>query len=213
MLAVIVALALLVSMLAVPGWAEPAESSVPDTVVSSNPVTASGTEIASGYCGGEGDGTNLAWELTEDGTLTISGEGAMADWGHYSYVPWHSYGNDIQTVVIGDSVTTIGTFAFAYRDSLTSVTIGDSVTTIGEGVFCYCDGLASVTIPDSVTTIGEYAFLNCKSLLSVTIPDSVTTIGDEAFFGCAGLTEVTIPASVITIGNRVFLRVTRVRMP
>ena len=36
--------------------------------------------IASGYCGGEGDGTNLSWKLTSDGTLTISGSGAMADY-------------------------------------------------------------------------------------------------------------------------------------
>ena len=36
--------------------------------------------LASGYCGGEGDGTNLTWKLTDDGVVTISGLGAMADY-------------------------------------------------------------------------------------------------------------------------------------
>ena len=35
--------------------------------------------VEQGYCGGEGDGTNLTWILTDDGVLTISGSGAMAD--------------------------------------------------------------------------------------------------------------------------------------
>ena len=35
--------------------------------------------VDSGYCGGEGDGTNLTWTLDSAGTLTISGKGKMND--------------------------------------------------------------------------------------------------------------------------------------
>ena len=91
---------------------------------------------------------------------------------------------------ISDSVTEIGTGAFAGCYDLTSVTIPDSVTTIGGSAFCDCRSLTSITIPNSVTTIEEWAFYGCSSLTSVTIPDSVTTIGHYAFCDCYSLTSV-----------------------
>ena len=75
-------------------------------------------------------------------------------------------------------------------DELTSVVIPDSVTTIVEYAFAYCDNLTSVTIGDSVTTIVEYAFYNCPNLTSVTIGDSVTTIGENAFAYCDALRQI-----------------------
>jgi hypothetical protein len=70
-------------------------------------------------------------------------------------------------VVIGDSVTSIGSNAFAYCYSLTSVVIGDGVTSIGEQAFYYCYSLTSVVIGDSVTSIGSDAFNFCYNLTSV----------------------------------------------
>ena len=111
---------------------------------------------------------------------------------------------NIRSVVIPDSVTTIGDSAFSDCDSLTSVTIPDSVTTIGRTAFGSCGRLTSITIPDSVTMIGNQAFYLCYNLTSVTIPDSVTTIGSGVFSGCYNLTNVTIPDSVTTIGGSAF---------
>ena len=108
------------------------------------------------------------------------------------------------TVVIPNSVTSIGERAFYDCSSLTSITIPDSVTSIKKNAFFYCTGLTGITIPDSVTNIGEYAFYDCRSLTSITIPDSVTSIGDWAFCGCIGLTSITIPDSVTSIGGYAF---------
>ena len=110
----------------------------------------------------------------------------------------------ITAVIIPDSITTIGGYAFYNCDSLTSVTIPDSVTTIGDYAFYRCRSLTSVTIGNGVTTIGSNAFENCSSLTSVTIPNSVTTIGDLAFSGCRSLTSVTIGNGVTTIGSNAF---------
>ena len=104
---------------------------------------------------------------------------------------------------------------------LTSVIIPNSVTTIGEYAFNNCTGLTSVTIPASVTTICEGVFKSCTGLTSVTIPNSVTTIGDWAFNECTGLATLNFnaincsdfvygyhpfnrcPISTITIGDSV----------
>ena len=110
----------------------------------------------------------------------------------------------LNTIVIPNSVTTIGNGAFAWCRGLTTVTIGNSVTTIGYRVFASCTGLTEVSIPNSVTSIGSSAFSNCRGLKTVTIGNSVTTIGNWAFASCTGLTEVSIPNSVTTIGDGAF---------
>jgi len=99
-------------------------------------------------------------------------------------------------VHLGNSVTSIGSYAFRYN-SLTSVTIPNSVTTI-DGAAFQSNSLTSVTIPNSVTGIGNLAF-GYNSLTGVTIPNSVTSIGSYAFRSNQ-LTGVTIPNSVTSIG-------------
>ena len=147
---------------------------------------------------------NLTWKLYEDGTLTISGTGAMKNYD-YNDNPSPVYNNsNVKKVVIEDGVTSIGNSAFNECISLTSITIPDSVTSIGTYAFSGCRSLTSITIPDSVTSIGAYAFQSCSNLTSITIPDSVTSIGASAFNSCSGLTSITIPDSVTSIGNFAF---------
>ena len=106
--------------------------------------------------------------LTDDGTLTISGTGAMANYSSFT-APWSTPRAFITVVIIEDGVTTIGSYAF-----------------------WGCTGLTSVTIPNSVTRIRNSAFSGCTGLTSVTIPNSVTTIGSEAFYECTGLRTISI---------------------
>ena len=89
-------------------------------------------------------------------------------------------------------------------EEVRDLVIPNSVTSIGNYAFEYCSGLTSVTIPNSVKSIGHYAFYGCRDLTSVTIGNSVTSIGGYAFYGCNGLTSVTIPNSVTSIGNEAF---------
>jgi len=100
-------------------------------------------------------------------------------------------------------VESIGDYAFSSCTSLTVITIGNSVTSIGEYAF-QDSGLTTITIGNSVTDIGEGAFSNCFSLTSFTIPNSVTSIGNGAFSNCFNLTSITIPSSVTSIGNGAF---------
>ena len=155
-----------------------------------------------GTCGAEGD--NLTWALSCDGVLTISGKGAMADYESSSDVPWIDYRSDIQSLVIEEGVTSIGTGAFYDCRALTSIAISNSVTSIGFQAFGECIGLSSVTIPNSVKSIGDYAFIVCESLTSVKIGNGVTSIGESAFQQCTSLSSVTLGNSVKTIGTSAF---------
>ena len=110
----------------------------------------------------------------------------------------------LNTIVIPNSVTSIGTNAFSFCRGLTKVSIPNSVKTIEFRAFEGCTGLKTVTIGNSVTTIGESAFYSCTSLTEVSIPNSVTSIGSGAFEDCSGLKTVTIGNSVTTIGDGTF---------
>ena len=110
--------------------------------------------------------------------------------------------SSLTSLVIPDSVTNIGDYAFSGCRSLTDIVIHDSVTSIGNNAFWNCRSLTGIVIPDSVTSIGKSAFKNCISLKSLEIPDSVTSIGDGAFCGCKSLESLVLPESVGNIiGN------------
>ena len=98
-------------------------------------------------------------------------------------------------------VTSIGSEAFSYNKGLTSVIIPNSVKTIGPSAF-EDSGLTSVTIPNSVTSIGRRAFYKCH-VESMTIPNSVKTIGGSAF-SSSGLKSITIGNGVTRIDGDAF---------
>ena len=75
--------------------------------------------VASGYCGGEGDGKNLTWTLDSDGVLTISGTGKMKDYStkNNQGAPWRprhldSVFSSMKEIRILDGVESVGNYAF-----------------------------------------------------------------------------------------------------
>jgi hypothetical protein len=135
------------------------------------------------------------------------------------------YCSDLTSVIIPNSVKSIGKEAFKRCSGLTSINIPNSVKSIGESAFSCCSGLTSleipygityltgfdnctsltsITIPNNVTRIGVSAFAACKGLTSIIIPNSLTEIGANGFSGCSGLTSVNIPNSVTVIGESAF---------
>jgi hypothetical protein len=119
-------------------------------------------------CNTEGVVGLLSWKM-DDGTLTVSVEGAMPDYSNRdNHVPWYCYRPYIQRLVIESGVTGIGNYAFAQCDALVSVTVPNSVTGIGFSAFDHCYSLVSAVIGSRVTSIGEWAFSGCYALMSVT---------------------------------------------
>ena len=132
-----------------------------------------------------------------------------------------------QSITIGDTVESIGNYAFYQARKVETLNLGSGLLTIGIQAFLELNALKNLSIPDSVTSIGDYAFVaaislesltlgsglttipiqlfyNAISLESLTIPDSVTTIGDQAFYNTHALTSLTIGSGVTSIGIQAF---------
>ena len=123
-------------------------------------------ERGHGTCGAEGK--NLTWTLSCDGTLTISGSGAMRHfWDYAADIPWWNYRGSIQRIVIEEGVTTIGNHAFVQCSNLTSVSLPNTLTAISYLAFGHCIGLPSLTIPSSVTSMADMFIHNTQSLTDV----------------------------------------------
>lgn len=83
----------------------------------------------------------LTWTLTEDGVLTITGEGPMPDYrdgGTSETPPWYPHVNRISSLTIGEGVTRIGDYAFMLCSFVTKVVIPESVTSMGDWAFSKC---------------------------------------------------------------------------
>lgn len=105
----------------------------------------------------------------------------------------YHYGDEqrkLESIIIPDSVTRIGEYAFDACSQLTSIIIPNSVTQIGRGAFAYCSQLTSIVLPINITAIEDRTFSSCSQLKSITIPAGVTDIGQMAFSGCSSLSDV-----------------------
>ena len=89
------------------------------------------------------------------------------------------------------SVTSIGENAFC-GDPIRSIIMPNSIVSIGDSAFMFCPIITAITIPNSVTSIGAYAFFYCGSLTAITIPNSVTSIGNYAFNSCDSLNSIVV---------------------
>ncbi len=143
---------------------------------------------------------DCTWTIDENGVLTISGEGRMADYS-FEGSPWFS-NTGLKSVNIEDGVTNIGNHAFqSYepRCALKSVTMADSVTDIGERAFGNCCSLPEIILSSSLQSIGMSAFAGCSKLTELWIPASVTFIdtdlGYNPFVGCSGLDSIAVDSA------------------
>jgi hypothetical protein len=157
------------------------------------------TLATSGACG-----ENLTWNFNEEaGILTISGTGAMTSYD-YTNCPWKNYRNSIQTVIIENGVTTIGSYAFYNCPNLSNIEIPESITTIGNSAFRKCVHLTEVVIPNSVTLLENGAFNDCTNLSSIKIGTGITQINSATFMNCTNLKTVIIAGNITKIDGSAF---------
>ena len=150
--------------------------------------------------------TMVRWVISSDGTLTISSLwGAdMTNYASASATPWYSRRAEIKAVVVTNTITSIGSYAFADCRNLTQVTIANTVKSIGSYAFSGCTSLKSVEVPQGIAQIAEGTFYGCNSLEEVTVPSTVAAIGYAAFAGCKTLKGIKLTAGMNRIANGAF---------
>lgn len=129
-------------------------------------VTVTSVQVVPDYPNGT-IGDNLTWKL-ENGTLTISGSGAMTDFS-YKDAPWYEYRNEIKAITVEEGVTSIGKDAFSRCSYAESAALPESLTKISSDSFYWCDSLKSITIPSGVESISSDAFDVCQALEEITV--------------------------------------------
>lgn len=197
-------LALLLSLMALPVWAEDTDDPTDPTQTEEPEEPEEPVVTASGVCG-----SAMTWSLVE-GMLTISGTGSMYD---FNFVlspvfscesPWFGYAGSITSVVVDAGVTSIGRCAFFGLSNLTSVSLPDTVTALGAYSFEGCTALTDLSLPDAITRIDSSAFYGCTGLTYVRMPENLTQIGDAAFYGCTGLRSVSFAEDIASIADHAF---------
>ena len=83
----------------------------------------------------------------------------------------------IKKIIIPDTVTTIGDYAFANNKKLTDVVMSQNLVLLGDHSFDYCPALTNIDLPKSLQYIGEHAFDQDRFIKQLYISDNVSHIG------------------------------------
>lgn len=165
-------------------------------------------------------GSDVSWELTEDGHLSFTGTGAMDDYEDSEPVPGSPIHTDtgipVTSISIGEGITRIGNFNFMFCDTLKEVSLPSTLTSLGNFAFSSCTSLETVELPDSLTELGSAAFDGCTSLTHITIPGGVGTIQSHTFYDCTSLSEVTLMPGITQVDYWAFrscTALTNIEMP
>lgn len=148
-------------------------------------------------------------------------------------IKYYSINRKEATVVLPDSVRTIGANVFADNLSIEKVIIGNNLEAIDQYAFKGCNNLKSVVFvdgnPDKALSIGNYAFDGCNSLTHFYVASSATaeesayteqlpsrlvSIGKYAFNG-ASIKKVVFGEGLTEIGEAAFANtgITSVHLP
>ena len=132
----------------------------------------SGTLITSYEPGVE----SITYEIQDDGTLTIKGEGELSAVMLDSPSSTFEGRQDIKKVVVEEGITSIGGFFFKNCANIAEIEFPQTLKSINGGAFVNLDALKQISIPDGVTEIGIYVFSDCNNLTEIHGMNGVKTI-------------------------------------
>ena len=104
------------------------------------------------------------------------------------------------TIIVPDSVHTIGEGAFKNLQYLQAVQLPASVKVLEKNAFEKCELLSEIDL-SAIEVVGNSAFYECKALTAIVL--NTETVGETAFAGCSALNNLTLNGTR-TIGKYAF---------
>ncbi|MCI5656476.1 MAG: leucine-rich repeat domain-containing protein [Candidatus Pseudoruminococcus sp.] len=156
-----------------------------DTNTSSKESTAKSSASASNDSSNKKE---LIYDSTEDFDYSEVDDGVIITYfNNHDYVEYNkiivpSEIDGKKVVGIGDDKRDYYVFGAVFGNC--EVVIPDTVTYIGDYAFTGAKGLVKLSGGENCKKIGEYTFMNCVNLAEVTFLDNVTDLADNAFAGC-----------------------------
>ncbi len=132
------------------------------------------------------EGKRLSYTILDEATKTCQVTSGQSVSGDLIIPNAVIYGKDEY------KVTEINNGAFSYCDELQSIVIPNSVERIGNDAFRFCENLRTVTLSKSLKHIGNEAFRRCNSLKAFFLPSSVTSLGYGPFDDCHSLETIEV---------------------
>jgi len=115
-----------------------------------------------------------------------------------------SRNNNLEKVIMPDTVTKIKSSAFILCKNLKTVKFSKNIASIEDSAFYGCKDLTELVFPVKVKEIDDCAFELCTGLKKVVFNNGLKKVGSYAFNYCPQLKSVEIPASVTEIGEITF---------
>ena len=113
--------------------------------------------------------------------------------------------SDLESIVIPDSVTKMGYWAFSGCSGLKQIKLSKNLKSITMDCFSECSALENIVIPEGITQLAPGAFMHCTNLKKIELPSTLEGIYEHAFARCINLTQITIPEKVNVIAYGAFL--------
>ena len=107
----------------------------------------------------------------------------------------------LKKITLPENLESIGKRAFQYCFNLSgSIVIPNSVTSIGASAFDNCQRIEELILPTGITEINDYSFVGCLALRELIIPEGVTELGNYAFDACYSLENLSLPSTLRDMG-------------
>ncbi len=106
----------------------------------------------------------------------------------------------VPETVNGKKVVSIGFGAFTELENVEAIVLPDSVERIATGAFTSCEKLRFVYLGKGIKSTGDLSFNYCPALKEIELPEGTKTMHGIFITGCPSLEVITVPATVEDVG-------------
>lgn len=105
---------------------------------------------------------------------------------------------DVEKVILPESITTILPDAFRFATSLKELEINGAVESVGVKAIYGCNELKTLKFPEGLKTLSSVSIAYCEKLADIYLPSTVESVESDNFTLCADPLTIHVPAGSTT---------------